>query len=418
MKFVPALFGLLFALVLTGCDRPPAPGGDTNPSPNPSPTSTPDDPNAIRMGFFAPMSGAQASFGKDAIHGANLAVEEINAAGGVLGHPLKLIVKDTDSRPDETAVVVRQLITDDKVVALIGEIATERSLIAAPIAQEAGIPMITPASTSEKITAIGDQIFRVCYTDEFQAGVMAEFARSINVEKAAIFYDPSTPYSSGLAEKFKADFVKHGGRIVVEEFYHEGDRDFSTQLKAIKAQQPEIIFLPSYYTDAALIIREARQIGLDMPVLGTDGWDSPEFLKVGGEAVNNCYFSSHFAPEGETGKPFVAAYTAKYQSPPPPLAALTYDAVRLAADALRRAGTAEPAALRKALASTKNFPGVTGTISLDENRNPTKPGIVIRLEEGKFTYLETVPAEAPPVPAEEEQASTPPTPTSSESSGK
>lgn len=416
VKFARILSLLLcaFSLVLTGCDRTPAPGGKSDPRPTP----TPEDPNAIRIGFFAPMTGTQASFGLDAINGANLAVEEINAAGGVLGHPLKLIAKDTHSRPDETAEVVRQLIKDDKVIALVGEIATDRSLIAAPLAQEAQIPMITPGSTNEQVTAVGDQIFRVCYTDEFQAGVMAEFARSINVEKAAILYDPSAPYSSGLAEKFKADFIKNGGKIVAEEFYQEGDKDFSTQLNAFKAKRPEIIFLPSYYTEAALIIRQARQIGIDMPVLGTDGWDSPEFLKVGGEAVNNCYFSSHFAPEGQTGKPFVTAYTAKYETPPPPLAALTYDAVRLAADALGRAGTAESAPLREALAATKNFAGVTGTISLDENRNPTKPGIVIRLEDGQFTYLETVPAKAPAVPASEGKAAASPAPTSSDASGK
>lgn len=364
------------------------------------------------------MTGAQASFGKDAINGANLAVEEINAAGGVLDHPLKLIVKDTRSRPAETATVVQQLIKDDKVVALIGEIATDRSLVAAPLAQESGIPMITPGATSEQVTAIGDHIFRVCYTDGFQAGVMAEFARSINVEKAAILYDPSASYSSGLAEKFKADFIKNGGQIVAEEFYQEGDKDFSTQLNALKAKRPEIIFLPSYYTEAALIIRQARQIGLDLPVLGTDGWDSPEFLKVGGGAVNNCYFSSHFAPEGQTGKPFVVSYTAQYESPPPPLAALTYDAVRLTADALGRAGTAESAPLREALAATKNFIGVTGSISLDENRNPTKPGIVIRLEDGRFTYLETVPAEVAEAPVSEGNPADSPAPTSSDASGK
>jgi branched-chain amino acid transport system substrate-binding protein len=372
------------------------------------PTATPDDPNAIRLGFFAPMSGVQASFGNDAINGARLAVAEINADGGILEHPLKLIVRDTRSRADETGEVVRQLLDDDKVVALIGEIATDRSLIAAPLAQEKGVPMITPGSTNENVTATGDQIFRICYTDSFQAGVMAEFARSINVEKAAILYDPSDPYSAGLAEKFKADFVSNGGQIVAEEFYQKGDRDFSTQLDAIKGQNPEIVFLPSYYNEAALIIRQARETGIDMPVLGTDGWDSPEFLKVGGEAVNNCYFSSHFSPDGQTGKSFVAAYTAKYGTPPPPLAALTYDAVKITADGLRRAGVAESIPLRDALAVTKDFAGVTGPISFDQDRNPTKPGIVIRLQDGKFTYLETVDAKVTEAPVAEEGTNDPP----------
>jgi len=338
------------------------------------------------------MSGPQASFGNDAINGARLAVEQINAAGGVLGHPVKLIVQDTQSRIDETGIAVNKLITEDKVAALIGEIATDRSLIAAPIAQAKGIPMITPGSTNEKVTATGDYIFRVCFTDSFQAAIMAKFARSLDATKAAILFDPANPYSSGLAEIFKKDFLAHGGTIVAEEFYSAGDKDFATQLNAIKARMPEIVFLPSYYSEAALIIRQARPAGLDVPFLGTDGWDSPELLKVGGEALNNGYFSSHFAAESPSAevKRFVETYTAKYRSPPPPLAALTYDAVSLAADALKRSGATEPASLRNALAATTDFPGVTGKISLDQDRNPTKPGIVIRVEDGKFTYLETI----------------------------
>ena len=312
----------------------------------------------------------------------------------MLGHPVKLIVKDTQSRIDETSIAVNQLITEDKVAALIGEIATDRSLVAAPIAQAKGVPMITPGSTNEKVTATGDYIFRVCFTDAFQAAVMAKFARSLDAVKAAILFDPSNPYSSGLAESFKKDFLAGRGTIVAEEFYRAGDKDFATQLNSIKARMPEIVFLPSYYGESALIIRQARQAGLDVPFLGTDGWDSPEFLKVGGEAVNNCYFSCHFAAESESPevRDFVEAYTAKHGTPPPPLAALAYDAVSLAVDGLKRSGTSEGAPFRDALAATKDFPGVTGKISLDQDRNPTKPGIVIRVEDGKFTYLETVEA--------------------------
>jgi len=385
---------LTVALFLTGCDKKP-PAASSAPPPTPPPA---EDPLATRLGFFASMSGAQASFGNDAISGAQLAIEQINAAGGVLGHPVKLIVKDTQSRIDETSIVVNQLITEDKVAVLIGEIATDRSLVAAPIAQEKGVPMITPGSTNEKVTATGDYIFRVCFTDAFQAAVMAKFARSIDADKAAILFDPSNPYSAGLAESFKKDFLAARGSIVAEEFYRAGDKDFATQLNSIKARMPEIVFLPSYYGEAALIIRQARQAGLDVPFLGTDGWDSPEFLKVGGEAVNNCYFSCHFAAESKSPevRAFIETYTAKYGTPPPPLAALAYDAVFLAAEGLKRSGSADPAPLRDALAATKDFPGVTGKISLDQDRNPTKPGIVIRVEDGKFTYLETV--EAPKKP--------------------
>lgn len=376
-----ALAGLL---ALSGCGKKaPEPGKPEEPK---------EDPASTRIGFFAPMSGAQKSFGNEALHGASLAVEQINADGGVLGHPLKLIVKDTQSRNGETETVVAGLIERDKADILIGEIATERTLVAAPIAQANGLPMITPGATYEQVTAVGDEIFRVCYTDAFQAGVMAKFARSIDVEKAAVLFDPSNPYSAGLADRFKQDFVANGGTVVAEAEYRAGDKDFTSQLNALKEKAPEVIFLPSYYAEAALIIQQARSVGLEVPFLGTDGWDSPEFLEVGGTAVNNSYFCSHFTSEdsAENVKKFVEAYTSKFGTPPPPLAALAHDAIFLAADAFKRAGTKDPAAVQSALASTKDFPGVTGTITLDENRNPRKPGIVIRVDEGKFSFLERV----------------------------
>jgi branched-chain amino acid transport system substrate-binding protein len=358
----------------------------------PKPTEPPEDPLATPIGFFAPMSGTQASFGMDAVNGAKLAVDEINLAGGLLGHPVKLVIKDTESQPEQISAVVSELINAEKVAALVGEIATDRSLIAASVAQASGIPMITPGATNEKVTAAGDYIFRACYTDAFQAAVMAKFARSIDVEKVAILFDASNPYGSGLMEIFKADFLQHGGTVVAEEFYRAGDTNFTAQLSTIKEKNPDSIFLPSYYTEAALIIRQARQLGIDAPFLGTDGWDSAELLKVGGRAVNNCYFASHFSSEhaSDRAKVFSDAYYAKFQSEPPPLAALTYDSVWLIADALKRSGSAAPAALRDAIAATRDFPGVTGTISFDQSRDPKKPGIVIRVQDGKFTYLETV----------------------------
>ena len=377
-------------------EETPTPPAEETPAPlseeAPEPPQPPEDPLATRIGFFAPMSGAQASFGMDAVNGAKLAIEEINLAGGVLGHPIKLIIKDTESQSEQTNVVVSELINTDKVAALVGEIASDRSLIAAPVAQASGIPLITPGATTEKVTAAGDYIFRACYTDAFQAAIMAKFARSIDVEKAAILFDASNPYGSGLMEAFKADFLQHGGTIVAEEFYSAGDTDFTAQLNAIKEKNPDSIFVPGYYPEAALMIRQARQLGIEAPFLGTDGWDSAEFLKVGGQTVNNCYFASHFSSEhaSDKVKVFSDAYSAKFQSTPPPLAALAYDSIWLLADSLKRSGTAEPAALRDAIAATRDFPGVTGNISFDQSRDPKKPGIVIRVQDGKFTYLETV----------------------------
>jgi len=413
VKVRPVHILALAILALAGCHKPPtvqqpkatpaptpvakgtaSPAATTTAtaSPSPTPAPTPDDPNAIKIGFLVPMSGAQGSFGEDAILGANLAVEQINAAGGVLGHPLKLIVKDTCSQPDAATAMTHELIDTDHVCAIVGEIASERTLAAARVAQPQGIPVITPASTNDQVTAVGDCIFRACYSDPFQGKVMAKFARSIDVTKAAILFDPADPYSGGLTKSFKTDFTAHAGQIVAEQNYSEGARDFTEQLNAIKAAQPEIIFLPAYYGEAALIIQQARTLGITVPFLGTDGWDSPDFLKTGGEAVNNCYFTSHFSAQNDKQNvpEFVAAFQAKNHVPPPQLAALTYDAVNILADAIKRAGKAEPEAIKIAMAATKDFPGVTGKITFDENRNPTKAAVILRVEGGKFTYLETV----------------------------
>ena len=292
MKLLPVV-AVLAAFVISGCGKKPAP-----PQPQPTPEPTPaEDPQATRLGFLAPLTGNQASFGQEALRGAQLAVEEINAAGGVLGHPLVLKVKDTQSRADKTGEAAEALIDTDNVAAIIGEIATDRSLVAAPIAQARGIPLVTPGSTNDQVTQIGDAVFRTCFTDSFQAAVMAKFAKSMQVERAAVLFNPSDPYSAGLAAIFRNDFTAAGGTMVAEETYQAGDDSFVRQLDSIRAKGAEAVFLPSYFPDAAPIIREARQVGLDVPFLGTDGWDSPEFLKVGQSAVENCYFSGHFSAE-------------------------------------------------------------------------------------------------------------------------
>jgi branched-chain amino acid transport system substrate-binding protein len=367
-------------------EGPEAAVGEAPPSPQPS-----EDSLEMRIGFFAPLSGPQASFGMDALNGATLATEEINLAGGILGHPLTLIIKDTESQPEKTTAVVTDLINTEKVAALIGEITTDRSLVAATLAQSSDIPMITPSATGEEVTSAGDYIFRACYTDSVQAAVMDKFARSLDVKSAAILFDASNPYGTGLMEAFKTDFAQHGGTIVAEEFYHAGDTDFAAQLNAIRDKNPECIFLPSYYGEAALIIRQARQMAIDALFLGTDGWHATGLVEVGGLATNNCYFASHFASEQDPGKAktFSDAYVAKFQITPLAFAALSYDSVWLVADALKRAGSADPTALRDAIAATRDFPGVTGTVSFDQGRDPKKPVIVIRVQDGKFTYLET-----------------------------
>ena len=348
--------------------------------------------SGIPVGQFASLTGAQASFGQSTDKGVQLALEEINAAGGVLGQPLRVITKDNQSKPGETSTAVRELITRNKVVALIGEVASGRSLEAAPIAQRSGIPMISPASTNEKVTETGDHIFRVCFIDPFQGTVCAKFARKLGVTKAAVLTDVSKDYSLGLAKSFEKEFTAGGGVITGKQSYSGGDKDFSAQLTAIKAGNPQVVFLPAYYTEAPLIIRQARQLGISVPFIGGDGWDSPELVAVGGPSVEGCYFSNHFSEQSTDPRvvAFVDAYRKKYGGNPDAMVALGYDSLRLLADAMKRAGTTDPAKVNTALASTKDFPGVTGKITLDEHRNPTKPAVMLQVKDGKFAYVETV----------------------------
>ena len=347
----------------------------------------------IPIGQFTSLTGAQATFGQSNDRGVQLAVEEINAAGGVLGQPLRIITKDNQSKPGETSTVVRELITRNKVVALIGEVASGRSLEAAPIAQRSGIPMISPASTNEKVTEVGDHIFRVCFIDPFQGTVCAKFARkNLGVTKAAILTDVSKDYSMGLTKSFREEFTKQGGVISGEQSYSGGDKDFNAQLTAIKADNPQVIFLPAYYTEAPLIIRQARQLGITVPFVGGDGWDSPELIEVGGSSVEGSYFSNHFSEQSKDPRvvAFVDACRKKYKVDPDAMVALGYDSVYLLADAMKRAGTTDPAKVTAALAATKDFPGVTGNITLDAHRNPTKPAVMLQVKNGKFAFVETI----------------------------
>ena len=348
--------------------------------------------SGIPVGQFASLTGAQASFGQSTDKGVQLALAEINAAGGVLGQPLRIITKDNQSKPGETSTAVRELISRNKVVALIGEVASGRSLEAAPIAQRSGIPMISPASTNEKVTETGDHIFRVCFIDPFQGTVCAKFSRKLGFTKAGIITDVSKDYSLGLAKSFKQEFTANGGVITGEQSYSGGDKDFSAQLTAIKADNPQVIFLPAYYTEAPLIIRQARQLGITVPFIGGDGWDSPELVGVGGSSVEGCYFSNHFSDQSKDPRvvAFVDAYRKKYNGEPDAMVALGYDSVYLLADAMKRAGTTDPAKVNAAIAATRDFPGVTGKITLDAHRNPTKSAVMLQVKNGKFAYVETI----------------------------
>lgn len=349
----------------------------------------------IKIGEYASLTGKEASFGQQSHKGLTLAIEEINAAGGALGRKLELFTEDNQTKPGESATAAKKLISRNKVVALIGEVASGRSLEAAPIAQAAKIPMIAPAATNPKVTQTGSYIFRVCFIDPFQGTVMAKFAQNdLKAKRVAILSSVSNAYSVGLAKFFKETFVANGGLVVSEKNFSEGDKDFRAQLTAVKAANVDAIFVPSYYTEAALIARQARDLGLTVPLFGGDGWVADQLLEIGGDALNGCYYSTHFSPENQD--PVVQAFVKKFKARwganenPDAFAALGYDAAFVLVDAIKRAGTTDGPKLRDALAATKNFAGVTGVTNIDANRDASKPAAIIAIKGGKLEFLKTV----------------------------
>jgi branched-chain amino acid transport system substrate-binding protein len=346
----------------------------------------------IPVGEFASLTGASASFGQSSHKGTELAVEQINAAGGVLGKKLRLITEDDQSQAGQPATIVRKLISQDKVVAILGEVASSKSLEAAPICQQNKIPMISPASTNPKVTEVGDYIFRVCFIDPFQGTVMSKFARGKGWKKIAVLTDVKQDYSVGLAEFFVKDILANGGEIVREQKYSTGDKDFKPQLTSIKAAQPDAIFVPGYYGEVSLIAKQAKLLGIKVPLLGGDGWVGDSLLKVAGKSLDGSFFSSHFSASDKAEKvqSFVTKFKAKYGEVPDDMAALGYDSAMILADSMRRAGTTESAALRNAIAGTKGFDAVTGMITLDANRNASKSAVILSIANGGFEFVESV----------------------------
>jgi branched-chain amino acid transport system substrate-binding protein len=348
----------------------------------------------IKIGNYAAITGKDGAFGDSSTKATRLAIDEINAAGGVLGQQIELVVEDTQSKPGEAATIVKKLITREKVVALIGEVTSSRSLEGAGVAQAFKVPMLSPSATNPAVTATGDYIFRACFIDPFQGAVLATFAREkLKSRRAALLTSISSAYSTGLGEVFRAGFPQAGGAIVSDQKYAEGDKDFKAQLTAIKAAAPDVLFVPGYYTEVALIAKQARELGFTAPLIGGDGWEAPELLQIAGSALDGCYYSTHYSAESPDPKvqEFVKKYRARFDDRVPDgMAALGYDSAYLLVDAIRRAGSTEPAALRAALAATRNFDGITGRIDIDAARNASKPAAILTIKEGRFTYVETV----------------------------
>jgi len=346
----------------------------------------------IVIGEFASLTGATASFGQSTHKGVRMAVDEVNANGGVLGKKLRLVTEDDQSKAGEAATVVRRMISRERPVAIIGEVASSRSLEAAPICQQNKIPMISPASTNPKVTETGDYIFRVCFIDPFQGSVLAKFMLQRGWKNAAILTDVKQDYAVGLTDFFKDYFTKNGGTIVSEQSYSSGDKDFKAQLTSVRGTNPEAILVAGYYNEAGLIASQAKELEIKAPLLGGDGWDSPSLVEVAGDAMEGNFFSNHFSAEDKSPavQNFLAKFKAKYLESPDAMAALGYDATMLLVDALKRAGTTDSSALREAIASTNAFPAVTGNITLDAKRNATKSAVILQIQDGKFRFVETV----------------------------
>jgi branched-chain amino acid transport system substrate-binding protein len=388
---VVALAALVLASACKGKEPPPP----APPAPGSAPAAAASAP--VVIGNLSALSGEIATFGQGASNGVKLAIDEVNAAGGVKGRKLVLEVLDTQGKPEESATAATRLVTDKKAILLIGELASSNTLAAAPIADTHKIPLIAPAATNPKVTKDGDKTrpfaFRVCFIDPFQGTVMAKFARqNLKLGRAAIVRDVGNDYSVGLADYFAKTFKELGGEIVADVSYKAGDQDFKAQLTRVKSAKPDFVYVPGYYTDVALLGRQARELGIKTPFAGGDGWDSTKLYEIAQGALDGSYFSNHYTQENPSPvvQEFVKKFEAAYKTKPDAFGALGYDAALLAVDAMKRAKDLTPAAIRDALEQTSGLQGVTGTLRLDADHNPVKSAVIIGIEKNTPKYVTTV----------------------------
>lgn len=394
--FPVAVAAVLAASALTGCGSK-AGGPTAANAPAASAAAGGEAGGAIKIGANFEITGGQASFGNSALKGARLAVKEINATGGVLGKKLEIVEADNASKSEESTRATQKLISSDKVVALIGPTTSTNTLGAVPVAQEKKIPLIATAATNPKVTVdertnkVNDYIFRACFIDPFQGKVMADFAtKELKAQTTAIFSDTSSDYSKGLLKFYKETFVKNGGKVVSEESYQQKDTDFKAVLTRMKEKNPDAIYVPGYYEEVGKIVKQAREMGINVPIMGGDGWDSPKLVEIAGkEALNNTFMSNHYAPDDKSPEiqSFVEAFRKEYNNETPDgMAVLGYDAVKMLADALKRAGTTESEKLKNALASTKDLKLATGAITLNETHDPVKSAVVLEYKDGAQVF--------------------------------
>jgi len=400
---------VLGGAVLAGCG---------NQDPNKDPARAAANAKEWKVGAYLSLSGQDTQFGIDTKEGIELAVEEINAAGGVKGKPIKVVFVDDKSKPEETTNVVTQLVERDKVMAIIGEVASSRSKLGGIIANKKKIPMITPSSTHPDITKIGPFVFRVCFTDDVQGRAGAEFVvKTLGKKNLGLLFASDDLYSSGLAKEFKDAAQKLGATIVVEKSFLKTETNFTTYITEIKDKNPEIIYAPIYYNAMVPIARQAKAAGVAGSMfVGGDGWDAEELVRDAGDEIDGAYFTNHYAPDvpWPNSKAFVEKYKAKFKRDPSSVAAQGYDSAKLLAEAIGRSAADTPDAIREAIGATKNFQGATGTITINAERNADKPVVIVQIKGKKFTYHSTVgggdtPPPAPkPAPTQDPSASAPP----------
>jgi len=352
----------------------------------------------LTLGGIFPLTGSSAVYGINSRNAMTMAVDEFNAAGGAIvdgvSTTIKAVAEDDTGSPEVGASAAHKLIDQDSAIGLIGAVMSKVSLAFAPIAQAAGVPQIATISTATGVTLVGDYIFRVCFIDPFQGRVMADFVWSnLKLKTAAVLFDNGNDYSKGLADVFRARFEELGGRVVAWDAFTDADKtaDYRPQLTNIKAARPDFLYLPNYFASVATCLRQARELGITIPAGGGDGWGSPELIRLGGGAVEGCYFSDHVSLEDPRPEvqDFVTAYRKRYGDLPDATAVLTYDATSLFLEALKKAGTANGTALRDAIRTTA-FSGVSGTTTFDSNRNPIKSAVIIQVRNGAFKYLTTI----------------------------
>ncbi|MDD3396526.1 MAG: ABC transporter substrate-binding protein [Acidaminococcaceae bacterium] len=356
--------------------------------------------DTIKIGVVSEMTGANATYGTSVVNGMKLALKEINANGGVLGKKVDIVVADSKSEPAEAANAMSKVINQDKTPLAMGIFTSSSAIAACNVSESAKVPYLAIGATNPKVTLddktgkVKPNTFRVCFIDPFQGTVGANFVlNELKVKKAAVFVDNSSDYSKGLAEFFKKAFTSKGGQVISEEAYLQKDTDFKAVLTKIKTTNPEVLYIPGYYEEVGKIVKQARELGMTMPIVGGDGWDSPKLAEIaGGAALNNTFFTNHYSPDSDSAesKAFVSAYEKEYKQKPDAPAVLGYDGAKLMVDAIKRAGAVDGAKVAAALASTKGFKAVTGETSLNEKHDAVKSAVIIEFKDGKQVYRATI----------------------------